>query len=186
MRLFIAVNFNPMVKNQLDQLTSMLKMETRSGNFTSKDNFHITLAFIGETKRMDLVQHAMNQTMEEITQENFFIHLQKIGRFHRSEGDIYWVGVQDNELLKQINQVLTKYLRSEGFQIEEREFKPHLTLGRKVIFKENGEEKDKLLQLLAKKAEMKTLVEGISLMKSERINGQLVYTEVYGCTFGQT
>ena len=180
MRLFIAINFNDIVKAQLDQLTTKMKKNTRTGTFTRKENFHLTLVFLGEVETPDGVMEAMNKAMEEITRERFSLYIEKIGRFTRKEGDLYWVGIQKNHQLKTIQEVLTKHLKLEGFVLEEREFKPHLTLGRKITFR-SEEDKKKLLEQLEPIAKLETSVGRISLMKSERIKEKLVYTEIYSC-----
>ena len=183
MRLFIAINFNDIVKTQLDQLTTKIKKNTRTGTFTRKENFHLTLVFLGEVEKPDRVMEAMNKTMEEITRERFSLSIENIGRFSRKEGDLYWVGIQRNQRLNEIQKVLTKHLKLEGFVLEEREFKPHLTLGRKISF-HSEEEKKKLLEQLEPIAKIETSVDRISLMKSERIKEKLVYTELYSCPMG--
>ncbi|MBQ5667264.1 MAG: hypothetical protein IIV40_03720, partial [Oscillospiraceae bacterium] len=66
-------------------------------------------------------------------------------------------------------------LKSLGLEPEEREFVPHITLarkfkpGEKFSFEETG-------KLLPEKA---VFANRISLMKSERIEGVLRYTEIY-------
>lgn len=64
-------------------------------------------------------------------------------------------------------------LLENGFNIEKHIFKPHITLGRRVRFY-NSIEKNILLD-----EPLETKVNSISLMKSERINGKLIYMEIY-------
>jgi len=172
MRLFIAINFDDQMKNRLHEITQKLKSVSIQGNFTRKENFHLTVVFIGETNKINTVK----QIMDKICAEPFDITIGILGKFQRSGGDIYWVGVENNEYLSAIYKQLAEELASAGFNIEKRSFKPHLTLGREVILSEKFDEKAFSNTI----SPMTIRVERISLMKSERINGVLTYTEVYG------
>ena len=68
---------------------------------------------------------------------------------------------------------IKKALRSEGFEIDRKKFKPHITIARRV---KTGISPEKI-RLDIPRASM--TVSGFSLMKSERINGRLTYTELY-------
>ena len=134
-----------------------------SGNFTRLENLHLTLAFIGESNNFAAIRTAMDQTVVP----PFDLAVCGFGRF----GNLYWVGVEENWVLKAYAQDLSDALRSAGFDIERRAFRPHITIARKV-------EKMGKPQLNVPKTGM--TARRVSLMKSERIGGKLTYTEVYG------
>lgn len=48
MRLFFAIEFNDSLKDYLFVIQQKIKQYSIGGNFSSKDNFHLTLRFIGE------------------------------------------------------------------------------------------------------------------------------------------
>lgn len=175
LRLFIAVNFPDDIKYHLYELTNELKKNTVKGRFTRKDNFHLTLAFIGETKQKDKVIQAMDQTVENAGIEAFVLNIGGFGRFRGRDGDIFWVGVEKNPVLSYLAEALKQELIKYEFKVDEKEFKPHLTLGREVRLKPGYrvEDFEKIIP------SMTLYTEGISLMKSERIDGKLVYTEIY-------
>lgn len=62
-------------------------------------------------------------------------------------------------------------LREEGFAIERRDFKPHITIAREVVA--NG-------PIWLEPAETAMTVERISLMRSRRGDAGMVYTEIFG------
>ena len=144
------------------------------GNFTHRENLHLTLAFIGEVGS-DKVGQIKSQ-INGIKAEPFQLILKGLGKFKRNGGDIYWVGVEKNEILISINKYLVEELRNTGYQIEIREFSPHLTIGREVVLNDSVDT-NKISEITLNK---KMTVSRISLMKSERINGKIIYTEVYG------
>lgn len=173
MRLFIAINFNEETKNSLHAQIKRLKAYTVQGNFTHSENLHLTLIFLGEVVP-DKVGR-IKQAMDKVVAEPFVLTMGGLGRFQRGGGDIYWLGIERSETLLSIHNQLRKELVREGFMIEKREYKPHLTLGREIILNQEFNQAEFCKSILA----MKTEIGKISLMKSERIKGKLTYTEVY-------
>jgi 2'-5' RNA ligase len=43
---------------------------------------------------------------------------------------VIWVGIHSSEKLLILNDIISDGLRENGFEIDERQFRPHLTLGR--------------------------------------------------------
>ena len=174
MRLFIAINLTSEIKAYLMAAILELKKEAFKGNFTHRENLHLTLVFLGELseEKTDIIKTAMNQ----IKGEPFLLSLSGFGRFKRNSGDIHWAGVDKSEALIMIQKQLIGELEKAGFSPENKEYAHHLTLGREVRLSEpSGNIYE---SLPAAKQEM--TVSRISLMKSERIDGKLVYSEIYG------
>ena len=175
MRLFIAVLFDEAIKTSIYHTIEKLQ-GVASGSFTHKDNLHLTVNFIGETNRVEEVKEAMQQAVDKLGAKSFQIRIGGFGRFRRKEGDIYWIGVEREETLWRLQKELVRELKSAGFfDMDDREYKPHLTLARRVKVKDSFIAKDFVTEITA----MQMKVKKISLMKSERVQGKLVYTEVY-------
>ena len=175
MRLFTAVTLDEEIKDYLSKIIEELTYYSTSGNFTRRENLHLTLNFIGETDRPDAAMKAMKEAILKANVPPFQLLLGGLGRFKRREGDLYWVGVAKESSLWYLQQEVAKSLREAGFPIEDREFKPHLTLGRKVTVGKNFQIMSIEKSILPKTME----VSRIHLMKSERIQGKLTYTEIY-------
>jgi 2'-5' RNA ligase len=60
MRIFIAINLEQEISDALEKLIHKLKDQSVQGNFTRKENLHITLIFIGETSRIKPVKEVMD------------------------------------------------------------------------------------------------------------------------------
>jgi 2'-5' RNA ligase len=58
---------------------------------------------------------------------------------------VIWLGIEPMPVLQGLKEKIDKDLRSAGFEIERREFKPHLTLGR-IKSLENRSGLDKLIR----------------------------------------
>lgn len=176
MRLFIAILFHKEVKDYLKSIMKELKESSLRGNFVDYNNLHLTLVFLGELESDQKVRQAMELAVNKAGVNEFPISINGLGNFKRREGDILWAGVEHNQDLYHIQKCLTKELLAQGLEVEDREYKPHLTLARKTVMKEGFDMKAPGMELPG----VKQKVEKISLMKSERENGKLVYTEVYG------
>lgn len=171
MRLFIAVNFSEPVKDRLTGWIQKLKEYGAGGNFSRRENLHLTLAFIGETDNVEKVR----QAMDKVSAEPFVLTVGGLGCFRRNGGNICWAGVEKNDTLLSVHSQLCSALRFAGYSIENREFKPHLTLGREVVFPSGFSIRD----FEGRISPLTEQVRKISLMKSERIGGKLIYTEIY-------
>ena len=174
MRLFIAINLNDEIKDYLVSAIHELKKASSAGNFTHRENLHLTLVFLGELNpdRIGSIESAMSR----VGGGPFRLSLSGFGRFKRRGGDIHWAGIEKSRELISIHKQLFSELEATGFIMEDREYSPHLTLGREVRLSDPSA--DIYCALAGESKEM--TVSRISLMKSERINGKLTYTEVYG------
>ena len=170
MRLFIAINFSDEIKNKLIAAQDMLRKHASSGNFTRPENLHLTLIFLGETAQSRLP--AIKRAVNSVDDKAFELSTNALGRFRRGGGDIWWVGIDGNPMLTKIYHTLADSLTASGFEIEKREFKPHLTLAREVLLKNDK-------NIPAAIDSLDIMVDKISLMKSERINGVLTYAEIH-------
>lgn len=163
MRLFIAVRFSEEIRRELLNASDSLRSQALSGNFTRPENLHLTLAFLGETNETGKIK----RVLDAIRAEPFPLTVGGSGRF----GDTWWVGVSKNPALTKLVDDLRKGLNEVGITVDSKPFKPHVTLARQIVH-------DGPIILDVPMTEM--TVARVSLMKSERINGKLTYTEVYG------
>lgn len=175
MRTFLEVQLPDDLKAKLIRLIRQLEPYRLKGHFSKEEHLHLTLEFIGETTRIA----AIKQAMQQIEQPSFSIQLSSLGTFHREGGEILWVGFQKSEELAFLQRTLCKKLGEQGFALQERRFVPHLTLGRELIFSDSFSLKrfsEEAAEPLLKGRSVP--IEKISLMKSERKSGKLVYTEL--------
>lgn len=172
MRLFIAMNFNDRVKKQIRGIINQVKSKSLKGRFVNEEHIHLTVEFLGEiqNKRVDTIKEIMNN----IVFDCFSISLTKVGYFKSRDGDIYWIGLEQNDSLSNIYKELHHSLKGNGFQLENRDYKPHITIGRKVKLLD-GTTLDEINNEVSK---IKIDMNKIDLMKSEFCNGTLKYSVV--------
>src|SRR5690606_28768630 len=130
MRLFIAINFEEQVKEKIQEIIEDLEKNSFQGRFVGKEHLHLTLEFLGEIpeERVEKIKSIMDKP----SYNPFVLKLSQIGYFKRHEGNIYWLGLDQNKSLIDTQRTLHKLLDEEGFKLEDRPYKPHITLGRKV------------------------------------------------------
>ena len=166
MRLFIAINFSTDTKDRLQALCGELRKASSRGRYSLRENLHLTLAFLGEC---DAEQTAiLRSAMKEIFFDPFDLQIDRIGRFKRNGGDIWWAGVRENSALSKLHQNLSALLREHDFDLEERKFSPHITLGREIVTKAQQRQIESFGETISR----------IDLMQSKRINGKLTYTVI--------
>lgn len=204
MRIFIALNFDKTAKDEIIAVQDQLKQASVKGNFTTPDNLHLTLVFIGEIdgKRIDAVKQAISKTVSSDRQIDEYsmlasmqrpannqssqnnqdnssaltLQFDRSGHFPKAHGgDIWWIGLKNNNKLNRLQRRLSRELASVGFELEKRRFKPHLTLARQVRLRPEISTNDFKLEIKPFSAD----IGKISLMSSDRIDGVLTYCEIW-------
>jgi 2'-5' RNA ligase len=105
-RVFIAIEFEENIKRYLHDIQNRVVQVSEKGNFTSKENFHLTLNFIGEVN-IDKIEN-INKCIYDvaINQSKFKLYFDTLGQFPRGNKSIVWVGLKSNEMLNKIYQDL--------------------------------------------------------------------------------
>ena len=170
MRLFIAINFNDATRSALLALRDELRSRSERGRFSLPENLHLTLAFLGECEQRDAAPNGrLRRVMDDLSFEPFEIQVERVGRFKRDGGDIWWAGLRGCKPLIDLQRELTDKLIDAGLSLEKREYKPHITLGREIVTDAAPWQIEPFGETVYK----------IDLMKSERIGGRLTYTAIY-------
>lgn len=161
MRIFIAIRFTEAFKSSILDAQDGLKEYGVKGNYTQPENLHLTLAFIGETERVEEIKAAV----DAVKFEPFVIRTGKMGCFN-GRSRVVWLGIEGEDRVKAIAQQLRRNLDQRGIDYAKGKFSPHITLVRQPS--------EKPLDIDVENESM--TVSKIYVMKSERINGRLVYT----------
>lgn len=161
MRIFIAIRFTEAFRSSILDVQDGLKEYGVRGNYTQPENLHLTLAFIGETERMEEIKAAV----DAVKFEPFVIRTGKMGCFN-GRSRVVWLGIEGEDKVKAIAQQLRRNLDQRGVDYAKGKFSPHITLVRQPS--------EMPLDIDVESESM--TVSKIYVMKSERINGRLVYT----------
>lgn len=175
LRTFIGISMSEEMKEFLAQIQQQCQKNCKRGNFTEKQNFHMTLHFLGETTKYDL--DGLKQAVYETAQKKraFALKLNKIGIFRREERGIIWVGVEENKEIFHLYEVLERNLSKQGFAREKKPLRPHITLVREAVPYGCFLQMEK--NVVVEQREI--LVESITLFESTRIKGKLLYRPIF-------
>jgi 2'-5' RNA ligase len=148
------------------------------------ENIHITLRFLGEISK-DLVEKT-RQEMENLKFDPFEVELKGAGAFpNLSRINVIWIGIQKGALeLSEIFSQLESKLRKTGFQLDNRGFSPHITIGRV----KSGRNKDALYTAINEMSDREfgsMMVNSIRLKKSTLTPKGPVYLTIYEHTKSQ-
>ncbi|MGB4564854.1 MAG: RNA 2',3'-cyclic phosphodiesterase [Dethiobacteria bacterium] len=132
MRLFIAVNLSPQQQKEVDLLQQRLKKDLQGIKGVPRENLHLTLKFIGEVpeEKLDAIVQGMQESLAG--GKPFPLQLGGMGVFPSVErARVLWLGVnQGAASLAECARRLEKALACRGVSMEQRPYRPHLTLGR--------------------------------------------------------
>lgn len=184
MRIFYAVQFPDAVKQAMFENLLEIKKYTLRGNFTPRDNFHVTLLFVGECEPCSLTDYkkAADLVVAKLKPAPIQAKIDGLGTFPRPDGDIVWAGMQvePENILSEINKALLTELKAFNINIkqEHNKFVPHVTFSRKVEFREIS--KKDLAQI--KFTPVNFIINSITLMESI-FAGSVMYKPLHESKF---
>ena len=162
-RLFIAVQLSEEVRGEICRVQeNLLRMGIR-GNYTPRENLHLTLAFIGEYNDPERVLEIMNG----INFEPLELRLDGMGCF----GDLWWAGLETSTELQGYVRQLRHALAEAGIPFDRKRFSPHITVLRRASI-----ELSRLPEISVEGIGM--VADHASLMRSDRGKRGMIYTEI--------
>ncbi len=131
-RTFIAIDVPTSQKEQIARLQGQLRGLGGRISWTRPEGIHLTLKFLGdvEERQLPLVAEAVVRAARHTGPLE--IGITGTGAFpNLRHPRVLWVGVAEpTGRLKELAHAIAQELRPLGFPPEDREFSPHLTLGR--------------------------------------------------------
>ncbi len=127
MRLFIALDIDPGIRERITEFRNQIRLVAPDVRWVAPETFHITLQFLGETKKLDEIQCAL-QSVGGMPIELTF---RDAGFFPSARSPrVFWVGIEADERLSEVANSIGRTLQPLGFERDAGPFKPHLTLAR--------------------------------------------------------
>ena len=132
MRTFVSIEIPDDIKAKIEKLVKKLKLRLTPIRWVEKKNLHVTLKFIGwvkDEKVPALIDH-VKQCAKGF--KSFDLAFSGMGVFPTPKSPrVVWVGTTTGaDNVKQIADCIEDEVAKEGIREEEREFSPHLTVGR--------------------------------------------------------
>jgi 2'-5' RNA ligase len=166
MRLFLAIKPEGLFLKALDMVSGGLKAILRNAAFAPLQNMHITLCFIGETDKAEIIKAA------GISFNPFEVGLGRLGIFGGRNSALVWIGLESGGALEAAAADIRLKLRDNGVNFDSKPFKPHITIARKAHVP------DGISLSSIKIPKVAMICDRIELFKSEHTNGKRLYTSI--------
>ena len=166
-KVFYSAGIAGELKKKIYGCIEKLKAAGSDVKWIRTENLHLTLKFLGDTTE-ELLK-SINERLISLSKshDRFSLQISGAGAFPNVKYPrVVWLGVHDSEEIIKLQHDIDESMEGLGFKRDEKQFTPHLTIGRVKSMRN----KDALIKELATLKEVdfgKIEVINITLMKSE-------------------
>lgn len=167
MRLFIAINLPPDLRQRLWDAAEPLRSAGYPVRWVAPDGVHLTLKFLGEVRpeREPQVASAIDLAIQGA--KPFTLPVSGFGAFPSlGRPRVVWAGCEPVPALELLQHRVEQEMEQLGFPLEGRSFHPHLTLGRAQPEGRGGSFRDLEDRVSALDFADAATVESVDLMES--------------------
>jgi RNA 2',3'-cyclic 3'-phosphodiesterase len=131
MRLFFAIELGDQLLDLLEETIAPLRAEAPELAWTRREQRHLTLKFLGSVEEADLSKLTASADRAAAHHAPLDMTVREIGAFPNfRRARVVWIGVEQDARLELLHHDLEQACEQEGFEIEGRPFRPHVTLAR--------------------------------------------------------
>jgi RNA 2',3'-cyclic 3'-phosphodiesterase len=130
-RAFIAVEIPDEVRRQLARVQAEIRATRAHVGWVQAPNLHISLAFLGNITwaQAEALGPALDEAAAPLAP--FSCEVANLGTFGGPRSPrVIWAGLRGAGPLCDLQKRVAEAVRAQGIELEDREFSPHLTLGR--------------------------------------------------------
>ena len=131
-RLFIGIPIeSPKSVQQVEVWKKDPHLNQNVLNWTTHENWHITLFFLGSTEEsaIPVLKQLIDKSFSEI--QSYQTKLRGVGVFPTTHNPkVLWLGLDDLQPLLSAYSHLGESLRQNGFSFDQKPLKPHMTIAR--------------------------------------------------------
>jgi 2'-5' RNA ligase len=145
MRLFIALEILPEIREKVAEFVSRLKPHLANARWSRPEGLHITLKFLGNVPDGKLP--SIEEKLRSISAHSFSLCVRDTGVFPNAKSPrVLWVGLDAPKDLADLAGQIDAAMAELGFEREKHAFTPHVTLAR---FSDRGKRSDVAAALTA-------------------------------------
>ena len=187
MRLFIALPLGPVIEKRLDEIISSLKQADNNDavKWSRASNIHITLKFLGETDQR--TAESIKKSLSDATRQfkPVTMSVNRLGGFpNLNHPRVIWLGAREAiDSLTDMAASIDAKMHDLGFDMEDRPFKAHLTLGRLRRDAQIGELTNALADYKFEPLEI--ALDRVVLFKSKLTPQGPIYDRLHECMLGE-
>ena len=127
MRLFVALDIDAAIRERIAQFRDEMRAIAPGVRWVGLETLHITLQFLGETEKLDPIKAALTT----VTTVPVSLTFRGAGFFPNPQrARVFWVGIESDDNLQLLVNAIGQALATLGFEREQQEYHPHLTLAR--------------------------------------------------------
>jgi len=131
LRCFVAVPLTPGLRNEISSFVDDLRKTKADVKWVPAENLHITLKFLGNTEPELIPEIEKRLLGIAAVQSPFTLSLSGTGLFpDRKRPRVVWIDIGKSQELKLLHENLEDNLVTFGYNKDNRNFSPHLTVGR--------------------------------------------------------
>lgn len=125
LRLFAGLSLPLLLRQRL----TLLQGGIGGARWTERENFHITLTFIGNVD--ENMAEAVDEALQAVKVPPFSLSLKGADFFEKGGvPNVLWVGVSQSEVLHRLKDKIDRALYAARVPFENRKYVPHVTLAR--------------------------------------------------------
>jgi RNA 2',3'-cyclic 3'-phosphodiesterase len=130
-RAFVAAAISREVLDRLSAIRDDLRTLELDARWPPPQSLHLTLKFLGDVDDKQIERIAPRMSEVARRQEPFHLEVSRLGVFpHLANPRVLWIGVEEDGKLSRLCGDVESSFAEIGFPVEERPFRPHLTLAR--------------------------------------------------------
>lgn len=176
-RLFIAAELPGNLAGELAATAKKLR-EKIGARWSRMENYHVTLAFLGETElaRAEQIGRIISRAANGVGP--VCVSLAELGFFGRRNDAVLWCGLLGTQPLEDLARKIRTGLAKAGIPFDGKPLRPHITLARRAGVSAVA------LKALSP-AQMEGKITKITLFLSTRKDGNLVYQPLFAYGIGE-
>jgi len=129
MRVFIGLDISSEIRDRIGETMERLRHLAPDARWVRTESLHVTLKFIGEAPENKVLE--IQETLKQIKAAAFEIEFKEAGFFpNPRSARAFWIGIHAPAALPQLAATIDQKLEKIGIAVEEKPYKPHLTLAR--------------------------------------------------------
>jgi RNA 2',3'-cyclic 3'-phosphodiesterase len=141
MRLFVGIDITNHIRSRLAAYVERLRHEVAAEGvkWTRPESWHVTLKFLGETRKIDEIKRELSL----VRMPAFELSVRQTGFFTPRSPRVFWAGIHSSAALPALALEIDTALSPLGFEREEQEYAPHITVARFGSGRPRGSAKDR-------------------------------------------
>jgi 2'-5' RNA ligase len=127
MRLFVALDIEAGIRERITAFRNQLRPLAPDVRWVSPETYHVTLQFLGETKKIAEIRDALGK----VSSSPITLSYRGAGFFPTPRSPrVFWVGIEGDRHLQALADAIALALAPLEFERDHDKFTPHLTLAR--------------------------------------------------------